>query len=196
MGERRLRIGLDFDDTLLDTRRAYLGVLNRIHGTDYQADQLTDYSFKILFNCADEHIVDTFTEHFDECHRMGPFPGVIETLTQAGAMGHRFTIITARPEIHMPPLREWVSRHGIKAEKAISAPKPGEKAEQAAREGVDLFVEDNPRHAEMISAKGIRVLLLDRLYNRVCEGPNITRVRDWNEISDILLARGATVPVA
>jgi uncharacterized protein len=191
-----MHIGLDFDDTLLDTRRAFLAVLNRVFATDHQCDLVGEFSFRKLFDCTQERVFDLFIESFDEIHGVDPFPGVQVTLKELTAQGHRLTIITARPAIHMPPLPGWLKRHGIHVDHVISAPSAGDKAQHAVRERLDIFVEDSPKHALSVAAAGVRVLLMDRLYNRECQDPNMTRVRDWKDISEILLAGEANVPVA
>jgi uncharacterized HAD superfamily protein len=96
----------------------------------------------------------------------------------------------------MPALHQWLRRHGLPTERVINAPKSGEKAVRAAEAGIELHVDDNPRHAMAIAACNIRVLLLDRAYNRTCEAPNITRVPDWHAISEILLSPKACPAVS
>ena len=182
-----MHIGLDFDDTLLDTRRVFVGILNRIHGTNHQLEALQDYYLMNTFGCTMEYLESVFTEHFEELHAMDPFPGVQTTIQQALARGHVITVITARPEIHMPPLRQWLARHHLPGDRVISASQSGEKARRAAEAKIDVFVDDNPRHALALAARGIRVLLLDRPYNRQCQDSHITRVADWQAVSQILV---------
>jgi uncharacterized protein len=181
-----MHIGIDFDDTLLDTRRVFVRILNRIHGSNHQLEDLHDYYLMNTFGCTSEYLESVFTQHFEELHAPEPFPGVQSTIKQAQSRGHTITIITARPAIHMPPLHQWLARHSLPGDRVISASKSGEKALRAAEANIDIFVDDNPRHALALAARGIRVLLLDRPYNRNCQDPNITRVPDWTSIREIL----------
>jgi len=182
-----MHIGIDFDDTLLDTRRVFVQILNRIHGTHHQLEDLHDYYLMNTFGCTSEDLESIFTEHFDELHAMEPFTGVQATIKAAQAHGHTITIITARPLVHMPQLHRWLARHNLPGDRVISASKSGEKALRAAEAKIDIFVDDNPRHALALAARGIRVLLLDRPYNRNCQDPHITRVPDWNAIRKFLV---------
>ena len=182
-----MHIGIDFDDTLLDTRRVFVRILNEIHGTNHQLEDLHDYYLMGTFGCTAEYLESVFTRHFEELHASEPFPGVQTAIKQAQTCGHVITIITARPAIHMPPLYQWLARHDLPSDRVISASKSGEKALRAAEAKIDIFVDDNPRHALALAARGIRVLLLDRPYNRNCQDPNITRVPDWTAIREILV---------
>lgn len=51
---------------------------------------------------------------------------------------------------------------------------------------VDVVIDDNPVTAGVLASNGIRVLLYDAPYNQNLEGDRITRVRDWNDIREIL----------
>jgi len=183
-----MRISFDFDDTLLDTRRVFVNVLNRIHGTNHQLDSLLEYYLAGTFGRTSDYLEQVFTDHLDELHELNPLPGVVDTIRRLEARGDQLTILTARPDIHMPPLHQWLRRHGLPAAHVINAPKSGEKALRAAEERMELHVDDNPRHALAIAARNIRVLLLDRPYNRTCEASNITRVADWPAIADFLFS--------
>jgi uncharacterized HAD superfamily protein len=183
-----MHIGIDFDDTLLDTRRVLVGILNRLHGTNHQLESLQDYYLMGTYGCTSEYMESVFTQHFDELHAPAPFPDVQTTIQQLQARGHAITIITARPAIHMPPLHEWLARHHLPGDRVISASKSGEKALRAAESNIDIFIDDNPRHALALATRGIRVLLLDRPYNRTCQATCITRVPHWNAIRDFLIS--------
>lgn len=58
------------------------------------------------------------------------------------------------------------------------------KAEICLKEGVDLIVEDSPNNSLRCAEKGIRVLLLDKLWNQNCEHKNIFRCKGWSEVVD------------
>ena len=185
-----IHLGIDFDDTLLDTRRVFLAILNRAFGTQHTYASAQQYYLDSTFGCTSADLERIFSENFDELHNLDPLPGAADMLLRAHAQGHRLTLITARPPIHMPPLHEWVARHHLPMDTIISAPKSGEKALRAAELGIDLFIDDNPRHALAIADKQIPVLLLDRPYNQTCAGPRITRVPDWHAVASVLFAPG------
>lgn len=180
------RLGIDFDDTLLDTRRVFLNLLNRAYGTHHTYESAQQYYLDSTFGCTSEDLERLFSQNFDELHNLDPLPGVASTLLRARNSGHQLTLITARPAIHMPPLYAWVARHHLPIHHIISAPKSGEKALRAFESGIELFIDDNPRHALAIAARNIPVLLLDRPYNQACAGPLITRVPDWHAIAQNL----------
>jgi len=193
-----IHLGIDFDDTLIDTRRVFIDVLNRHFGTAHTYDSARDYYLAETCGTTSAELERIFTENFEPLHAMAPFPGVTATLHRARQHGHQLTIITARPAVHMPPLYDWLARHNIQVDHVISAPKSGEKALRAHESGIDLFIDDNPRHALAIAARNIPVLMLNRPYNQTCANPLITRVPDWHAIAEKLFPteqpRTATPP--
>jgi len=48
------------------------------------------------------------------------------------------------------------------------------------------MIEDSPEQAKDCASNGIDVLLLDRPWNQIALPENITRVRSWKEITEII----------
>ena len=180
-----LRIGLDFDDTLIPMRAAIVDFLNKSRGTSIHLESLTNFRIMAQWGLTDADFVSMCNENEAVFHGNPPLPGVLETLAQWSAQSTLY-VVTGRPAVWIPPARAWLERHGIKVAEIFSAATMGDKAQLALQQGITLFVEDNASAALSIAQQGIDVLLMDAPYNRYCcSHPRIRRVKDWFEIHSL-----------
>lgn len=182
MKEHR-NIGLDFDDTLIPTRRALVNYFNRVHGTNVRAEEITTYKFN-NWGYTDAQFAQTFSSNIEEFHRPGPFEGALETLAAWGCHS-RLHVITGRPACWIPAAEDWLRRHGIEVASIHSVEDGRDKAYYAGREAISFFVEDHLAAAVDLAECGIDVMLLNGPYNQGDEHPRIRRVRDWQEIAKL-----------
>ncbi|MGN6367104.1 MAG: 5' nucleotidase, NT5C type [Phycisphaerae bacterium] len=186
MGESRvLKIGLDFDDTLMQTREALVALLNEMHKTNVRAEECTDYYLSEPWNLTDEQFAAMFNAHEDHIHTQPPLEGLLETL-QAWSSRGSFHVVTGRPERWLPSAISWMRRHNIQIEQVISARTVGGKGAAAQKLGLNFFIEDHAEFALEIANAGTPVFLLDRPYNQQGNHPLITRVKDWHQIRDLV----------
>ncbi len=180
-----LKIGLDFDDTLMHTREALVALLNKMHNTQIRAEECTDYYLSEPWKLTDEQFAAMFNAHEDHIHTQPPLEGLLETLQGWSSRG-TFHVITGRPECWLPSATNWLHRHRIRIEEVISAKSAGGKGVAAKKLGLDFFIEDHADFAMEIATAGTPVFLLDRPYNQKRNHPLITRVKDWHQIRDLV----------
>jgi uncharacterized HAD superfamily protein len=185
MGDRVLKIGLDFDDTLMHTREALVALLNKMHNTQIRAEECTDYYLSEPWKLTDEQFAAMFNAHEDQLHTQPPLEGLLETLQEWASRG-TFHVITGRPECWLPSATGWLHRHRIRIEEVISAKSAGGKGVAAKKLGLDFFIEDHAEFAMEIAVAGTPVFLLDRPYNQKRNHPLMTRVKDWYQIRDLV----------
>lgn len=131
-------------------------------------------------------------EVYPEC------PAVLERLAEAG---HELYFITARAEKRRVITETWLQKQGLmrhakgvhlKPRGDFTPPVPGRydakssaiyKWRLACDLGLDAFCEDDETIARTLAEGDIRVFLFDRVWNRGLEHPNITRVKDWDEVA-------------
>jgi uncharacterized HAD superfamily protein len=181
-------IGLDFDDTLVDMRKSIVQILNKLHREDLIFEEIKEYGVSDLYGYTFEEFIEFFTENQKDLHNISPFPFLLEVLT---GLRHnsKLSIMTSRPPEWMESASNWVKDNNLPIDEIMCASifKNG-KAECASIHNVSLFIEDNPEHALALANSDIRVLLLDKPYNRDCKHSLITRVKDWEEIGRLLLS--------
>lgn len=180
-----LRIGLDFDDTLMHTREALVDLLNNIHNTHLHPDNCTDYYLSDHWNLTEQQFTDMFNAHEDAIHTQPPLAGMLETL-ELWKPHATFHVITGRPECWLPSALQWLAKHDIPIAQIISAKTQGGKGNASKLQNLDFFIDDHADFAKDIIGANIPVFLLDRPYNQSLAHPLITRVKDWHEIQKIV----------
>ena len=93
--------------------------------------------------------------------------------------------VTARSENLTDITKEWLNEKGIYN---IDVHLLGSdyKIEKAKELNCNLFLEDNPHNAIQIANAGIDVILIDANYNKDINHEKITRVKNWNEIKELI----------
>ena len=125
-------------------------------------------------------------------------PAVLGRLAEAG---HELYFITARGEKRRVITETWLQKKGLlqyakalhlKPRGDFVPPTPGRydargsavyKWRLARDLGLDAFCEDDETIARTLAEGDIRVFLFDRVWNRGLEHPNITRIKDWDELA-------------
>ncbi|MGM0441319.1 MAG: 5' nucleotidase, NT5C type [Elusimicrobiota bacterium] len=182
-------IGIDIDGVILDTVEVYLDYIEKVSGKRYQKPQITDYLFE---NCLDitEEEMSMALGMMIEDNIWGEIPfyrQALESLKRIGTEKNLY-IITSRPEVAREPTLKWIEKHGIPAHKVVFTDMET-KLDYIERENIklDCFVEDRFKFALEVSGAGVKVLLMDRPWNKKYELENgIVRVRDWEHIVDLI----------
>lgn len=124
---------------------------------------------------------------------LAPDPEGVAVLDAARSAGHELVIVTHRAvrgvrlEFIEEATRRWAAEHRVPHDRLIVM--QGDKAEVATAHGIDLAIDDAPRHHAEYVAGGIEVWLFDQPWNRHVDGD---RVHGWREVADRL---GVAVPV-
>jgi uncharacterized HAD superfamily protein len=194
---KRLTIGIDFDDVLFEFNNGFLQYFNKLHGTGFVREQVTDYQLHLLLGGTKEDIHDLIDEFYSsENHAfVSPVLGAVEALH--ALKDHNLVLISARPEHTRTATEKWLSEHFPGLFKNVhltglyrGKTKDTKSKEEIAREcGVDVFIEDSLSHAIKITATGIPVILIDTPWNQAETPDGATRVFTWKEILTLLQER-------
>lgn len=196
---KKLRIGIDFDDVLVDCNTALQDFHNRHYGTTLTKEDVTTYSFEKLWGCTkDEERIRLSQFLKSEQHDgIEPIDGAVEAIHEL-SIHHELYIITARvPEArevtrkllrHFPDVFKHIHFTGTSAVTNLKIT----KAEICKKESIDIFIDDHINNVLSVSLAGIPSLLLDQPWNRNEPLPNgVKRVYSWgdilNEIDQITL---------
>jgi uncharacterized HAD superfamily protein len=101
-------------------------------------------------------------------------------LQELKSLGFTIILITART--NSPETPRWLEQHQISYDLLVHE---HDKLDPCVNHGLQLFVEDNYENAKAISP-AIPVLLMDTVYNRLEDLPNVHRVHDYAEIRDFV----------
>eukprot|EP00245_Coleochaete_scutata_P010577 TRINITY_DN3742_c0_g1_i1.p1 TRINITY_DN3742_c0_g1~~TRINITY_DN3742_c0_g1_i1.p1 ORF type:complete len:410 (+),score=60.99 TRINITY_DN3742_c0_g1_i1:138-1367(+) len=201
----KLQVAVDVDEVL----GFFVSTLNNFCAEEYRiqyhVSQYHIYDFKTVWGCSQEeanHRVHAFfgSKHFNQ--GIPPIPGAIQALLRLQTECH-LVVVTSRQHVIRKPTLEWIDVHypGIFKEvhfgnhyalEGVARP----KSEICKSLGVEILIDDNPKYALECAEHGIEVLLFDWKdsypWSKTDDGPVhplITRVQDWVEVEEVLLAR-------
>lgn len=182
-----MKIGVDIDDTLLHAFEDFLAFYNEMNKTNYKKEEnYADKKFHEFLGITKEELIRWYKE-YDKHERsflLEPIEGAREVLREL-VDKHEFVLITARHEGLSEKTYKVVNKHYSDFNFKIIFNKIGiklNKGEICVQEGVQLMIDDDIDNAINCANKGVRVLLLDKPWNRRGEHKEITRVYNWGEI--------------
>lgn len=183
----RKKVGLDFDDVLFDFNAGLMAFHNAIYGTSYTLQDVTQWDFKELWQCAPEEALRRMQEFVTSPYHNTTTP--IEGATEAVKVlrvNYDTPVITARDkkldiqtrhvaDTHFPNCLSEIHYLHDNEQNVL-----GTKGEVCTRLGVSIMVEDSLGNAETLSDSGIPTLLFDRTWNQTKHLPKgVTRVYGW-----------------
>lgn len=167
------------------------------------------YDFAKVWRCSQDesnHKVHEFfkSDHFSEGIEV--IPGAFESLRRLKD-GHELVVVTSRQHVIREPTLEWIDRHFPSIFDAVHFGNhfalegtSRKKSEICHAVGAQVLIDDNPNYAMECAAAGIHVLLYDwehgYPWSKTANGPvheRITRVRDWQEVEQVLGVLAATL---
>lgn len=203
MTKRPLVIGIDIDETLAASAPVFIDYSNRTFGTKFD---VCDYS---------ENWAGMWGVDFDELNKRAeqyyksgimleykPISESREILSRL-KNEHKLIAITARPDICKSDTYSWIDRHFSEIinkddlyftgawnnvdEKSLHH----SKGDMCKMLGVDLLIDDQPKHCIGASQNGITSLLFgDYSWNSSIELPeNVYRVNNWSEVLNFINER-------
>ncbi len=179
-----MHIGVDLDNTLVDTTTAYLDIYNRLSGQVKTASDLKDFHLWRVFGWTPDQYREIYARHGHAIHAQAePMPGAVAVM-QAWYAQHQISIITARPAFH-EVTREWLERHHVPYHALVFTE---DKYAHCASHAVDVLIEDGPHYAEEFARHDRPIVLLDHPYNHHVTGDSIYRAHDWREVDHHLKA--------
>ncbi len=161
---RKLKVGIDIDDTVADVSSVVKLVLEERHGFDFTlSGRKFDWSAS---GVRDKHFIDVYNELWAE-------DGLrIRPMLSAGSYKELvsktdFTFVSARSDESTNGLYKWLERHyGKEVKVAIVEPRPYDMhGMRKLEQGYDILVDDSPHVAATMShelAKNRALLLVDK----------------------------------
>ena len=182
------RIGIDFDDIVLDCYTPLVHFHNTHYGTSHRREDIKSWFLEHAWGCGRDEAVRRVKEWYDSpAHGESlPMVGAVDAIKEL-SKSHELHIITSRPASIEECTRAWINKYfdghfsGIHFTSHFD-PGARTKADVCKSLSTTLFIEDAPVHAKSVSESGIQVLLLDSPWNQEVVGENIKRVFSWKEI--------------
>ena len=187
---KRKRVGLDFDDVLIDFIGGVTVFHNENYATSYSKDDVTGWELSKLWECSPEEAHRRMEEYVHSSHHshISPIIGAVDAVKRLKEKCDLF-IITARDESINEQTFALIDEHFPKSFESVHFLHKdgknfrGTKGEVCTELDIDIFVEDSLTNAQHTSDAGIKTLLFDAPWNQIDKLPkNVTRVFSWDEI--------------
>lgn len=187
-------IAVDVDEVIAQFLDAWLAFYNSRNNTAWQADQFHSYNFWEVVGGDKESMVELTHEFFKspEFQNIRPVEDAVEGIS-ALARVHELVIITARPQEISEMTLSWLDTYFPRAFKRVHLTnqfsKLGywrSKAAVCVEEHASVLIEDNAEYALECARSGVRVLLVDKPWNKDVSHDLIVRVHSWKDILAVM----------
>jgi uncharacterized HAD superfamily protein len=186
-------IAVDFDDVVLGFHDSFRDRFNRLHGTSFTYDQLTNYdNWEKVYGLDPETMTRLAFEfyHSPDHDLIKPLPQALESITDL-ARDYSLQIVTSRPESVKTITLNWLERHlpGKFSDFHFTNLYAGQtgsrirkKSEVCKALGARAFIDDALKHVRDVASVGIPSLLPDRPWNRTETPPGVHRMQTWDDM--------------
>jgi len=194
-----MNIGIDIDGVLTDihgfNRRHAPPFFKRMFNRDVVDDN--PYDIRDIFKCTEEEYKAYWKKHllcyaiFDPARK-----GAKKIIRKLHKDGHKIYIISKRVftcrndfsgKLMRFIVRSWLWRNGIRYDEIVFCDNdvPDSKGTACLDKIIDVMVDDESVNIEAI-APFAKVICYDTSYNRNCEGENISRAKNWDEVAGLI----------
>lgn len=187
--KKKLRIGVDLDDTLVNTIDNFVSFCLE-KGLSVSKENMSSYYCwhdKGLDESKREDLFCEFNSH--ELSKNVVFFDLSKESLNSLKKDYNLVLITSRPSKIIDFTRKFIVDHfGEGFFEDIIHSGDANKEKKCKHEicldlGIGILIDDRSYYASNCAQNGIKVLLLDKPWNKDCpEHENIIRVKDWNEI--------------
>lgn len=189
-------IGIDIDGVLTDLEE-YQIEKGKLFFKDYNKDVINSKGYETtdIFG-VDNDFDDLFwNKHFkDYSMNVDARKGASDTISKLKIDGYQIFIITARgswlPTDNSMSLDEcknividWLDKNNIEYDKIIFSKE--DKLDVCTNNIIDIMIEDKVDNINKISTK-LPVICFNAGYNEECNGNNIYRAYNWNDVYNII----------
>lgn len=196
-------IGSDFDGVIADDTEARISYVKEKYGVILAPQEIhgTELERKVAKGVKKE--IEIEVNCSERTMQFAPMPGVAEVFRMLAAEGDKIIIITGRTKAGAEWARLWMEQHKIPYHHIFSATEflvKKKRDQERMLEGIDvslkkkgrlasivkpaIFIEDSDSHlVNLLPLKDVvKLLILDRQYNRHFSAEGVERVYSWPEI--------------
>lgn len=183
-----VRIGIDIDEVLSETAKGFLTFYNKKKHTNFQFNQITEYSFSKVFNISHEEEKTSLMEFFQSSYftNLSPVEGSVQAVKKLAKKSELYAV-SSRPLQLMPLTTKWIKKYFDNSFKEVILmnghfDSTETKSSICKQYDIEYFVEDVLDYAKDCASVGVRTFLIDKPWNQETIDNNIiTRVTNWQE---------------
>ena len=187
---KRLRIGLDLDNVLLDFYSHICDYYNARHGTSWKYSDLKSWYLEHTWGCSNQYVVDILDDfyHSDEHKLVTPIVGSTKAIEELSP-SHDLFIITSKPDYLKKQTEEWLlNQYGDVFKSVHMINQYHGEGPRRTKSGVceelcvDIFVDDHIGNTVEVADTGVKALLFDAPWNRVEIPQHVERAHSWEDV--------------
>lgn len=180
--KKKLRVGLDLDDVVVEFINELVVFTNAIKRTDYSIDDITSYDCNALFDSPEEkdEIIGMFYNSY--MFKNLPFTNGFDRVYKRLSSKHHIYFITARYGDAIPITRQFFKEQELPVDKLFFSKNKGFEAK---RLGLDLFVDDALHNLEHIAVNSsTKPVVFNRPWNQ--DNDTFHRVYSWKDVEQLV----------
>lgn len=186
-----MKIGIDIDNTITDTMPILIDYCKRYNDNVVKRNlKMNDEGFNTssLFNWTNEEEIEFCNKYLEEILLKATLkPQAQKVIQKLKEDGIYIYIVTARkePYINNPYIvsKEFLDQNNIVYNEIIVGCE--DKCSFCLENNIDIMIDDEPNNINTIS-KYIPVIVFEDKHNIKCNGENIVKVKEWQEVYKIL----------
>lgn len=193
MVNQKKKLGIDFDDVLIDFVTHLTYFHNEAYDTTLTKEQTITWNLHEVWNTTEEEAMKRMNDFLlSEDHKnVIPMEGAKESLERLSEK-FELIIITARDKSFSDEAFHLIEKHFGTIFSSVhflydNGVKQSTKGVLAKSLDIDFFIDDSVTNVMSIEEAGIATFLFDAPWNRDFNDPNIKRVHSWKEIEGLLL---------
>lgn len=188
---KKLNLCIDIDGTVTEPYY-WLERANRYFGRQVAPEDVTVYEIHKVLDVGEDDYNKFYALYGKLLHRESKARfGAGESIRRLYRR-HRIHFVTAREEKMRETSVEWLARHQMPMD-SIHHLGSHYKVDKARELKSDLFIEDSYCNALQLAKAGFDVLLIDCTYNKGPLPGNVTRIKNWSEIEEIVEAKSRNI---
>lgn len=179
-----MNICIDIDGTLTDSNH-FIPYFNEYFNKTITDEERSIYDLGELYNVSEAELREFYNSHGIKMQMEAKLLEHAKEVLESWKKNYNLNIITARKAENIRTTIQWLECHDLDWIPVYAIGTPN-KLDTALSLGCDIFIEDHPKFSIVAADSGIKVILMNAIYNEDLEHENIFRVYNWSEVDDLV----------
>ncbi len=180
-----MKLGIDVDNVVVDLHKGFFDFYNSNFSPPMNFNAFEDYYLRTFLELTKEEELALWNEYHDSAFfDKVPFIEGARDAIEFLRRENELFFITARHSSWKEKTNRFFRDNFGEVNIIFSGDVYGGQSKDVicSNLGVNILIEDHKEHSKEYAEKGIKILLLDKPWNKGVEHENITRVYTWQEI--------------